>query len=52
MNVSGYTTDMQKVRITDPNIGRVVSGSTGSYYVTFNEIYNGVIDHWAQHLYW
>lgn len=52
MNISGYTTNMAKIRVTDPNITRVDSSATGSYYVTMNEIRNAIIDHWAQHMYW
>lgn len=43
---------METVRVTDPNIGRVDSSATGSYYVTMTEIRNAIIDHWAQHMYW
>jgi hypothetical protein len=52
MNISGYSANMEKVRVTDPNIGRVDSSATGSYYVTMDEMYNAINDHWAKHLYW
>lgn len=52
LNISGYTNNMEKVRITDPNIGRVDSSSSGSYYVTMKEIRDAIINHFAQHMYW
>lgn len=52
MNVSGFTKDMAKYRVTDPNIGRVDSSASGSYYVTKSELLNAINDHPKQELYW
>lgn len=50
-NVSGYTANQAKTRITDPYIRLKVKGHSGHYYVTYNELHTATKTHFAKHYY-
>jgi hypothetical protein len=52
MNVSGFTQDINTVRVTDPNIKNVNPSASDQYYVSFSELRQAELDHFAQHYYW
>lgn len=52
MNVSGVSDTYSVVRVTDPFIQWKDSSSTGSYYVTSDEVYTAIDNHFARHFYW
>lgn len=52
MNVSGISNDYAILRVTDPFIQWKNSSSTGSYYVTDDEVYKATTNHFARHFYW
>lgn len=45
LNANGYIEYGEEILLTDPNIKRVNSSSTGSYYVTINELYKATQNH-------
>lgn len=45
MNLTGFKNYGANIRVTDPYIGWIQSSSSGSYYVTSNEIYTATINH-------
>ena len=53
LNVSGYTDNIKKVHLTDPNITIAdKTNKTGKYYVTFKAFQQAIKDHPDHHLYW
>lgn len=50
MNANGYKDYGEYIYVTDPNIKRVNSSASGSYYVHVNSIYHGTHDHFAQEM--
>lgn len=50
-NVTGYSANQAKTRISDPNIQRVQPSSTGHYLVTYTALYNATKNHFAKHYY-
>ncbi|MFJ7953979.1 C39 family peptidase [Lysinibacillus sp. NPDC096418] len=50
MNMSGYSNYGKSIRVTDPYIGWVNASSTGSYWVTSNEIYTATNNHFAKQI--
>lgn len=52
LNVTGYTTGMNKLRITDPNAQRAIEGSSGHYRIDFEKFRTATKNHFSQHYYW
>lgn len=53
LNISGYSSGMNRVQVTDPNITRVDDNNkTGKYYISFKNLQQALKDHPNHHLYW
>lgn len=52
MNASGINDGGSRIRVTDPFIGWIDPSSTGSYYVTMDELHLATTNHFANHYYW
>lgn len=50
MNANGYDNYGNLIYVTDPNVQRVNSNLSGSYYVTIDELYNATANHFAQQM--
>lgn len=50
LNITGYSNGGSSIRVTDPYIGWISPSSSGSYYVTSNEVYIATKDHFARQI--